>query len=243
MRNCPDCQAFVPHWHEEELAKVYAWKRPRRIFLQDMGDLFHPEVSDEKLFAVVQAVVDNPHHTFLMLTKCPERMRNFFEYWREMYARPLPSNLWLGTTATTEAELLENGRHLIQIDGAAILWVSLEPLREGLSLKPFFVEVYPDGPRWEPRIDWVVLGGETGPGAAPMEPRWVENIRDECRAAGVPFFFKSWGDWSPEVPFDNRIKNRIELQSGTWMVKEKREDLDGETVRQIPEKQVRTALF
>lgn len=171
------------------------WRKPRRIFVNSMSDLFHPDVPYRfirDVFDVMRCCDGSvdinghryPSHTFQVLTKRPQRMAEFARDRKLGYdpARP-PRNVWLGTS-------IESDRYTFRADHlratpAAVRWLSLEPLLGPLPSLDLT------------GIDWVVVGGESGPGARPMHPDWVRDIRDRCVAAGVPFLFKQWGAWAP----------------------------------------------
>jgi protein gp37 len=156
----------------ERLDLPLTWKKPRRIFVNSMSDLFHPEVPDAFIYGVFDTMRRADWHTFQVLTKRPERAA-------EMAGRlPWPDNVWLGAS-------VEYQRWTCRIDAlrqvpAAIRFLSCEPLLGPLSLDLA-------------GIDWVIVGGESGPRARRMQPAWAESIRDQCIRAGVPFFFKQWG--------------------------------------------------
>lgn len=171
----------------ERLDQPLRWKRPRRVFVNSMSDLFHPDLRSAAIGAVFDTMRQAPQHQFQILTKRPRRMAAlaktavFGEGW------PLP-NVWLGTS-------IESDRYVFRADHlrntpAAVRFLSLEPL-----LGPLPSLDLTD-------IDWVIVGGESGPGARPMHPDWVRDIRDRCLSAGVPFFFKQWGEWIPGVSED-----------------------------------------
>ncbi|MDR2893044.1 MAG: phage Gp37/Gp68 family protein [Deltaproteobacteria bacterium] len=156
-------------------------KMPKRIFVGSMCDLFHDSVMDSHLDHImghISLTRANAHHTFMFLTKRAERMREFFTHWK---AYREIANLWLGVTVCGPDELhkLES----LQLTPAVKRYVSFEPLLSDLGPVNF------DG------IDWVICGGETAPNARPMHPDWVRSLRDQCQKAGVPFFFKGWGEW------------------------------------------------
>jgi protein gp37 len=214
---------------EDRLCLPRKWRKPRKIFVCSMGDLFHPAVPFEfidKAFAVMALW---PGHTFQVLTKRPARMAEYFahdgpnftdtyhnigraisaangatipaqlsaEHWG--FILPLP-NVWLGTSV--ENQQAADGRipHLLRCP-AAVRFVSCEPLLGPVDLTP------PEnrGTNWNlddwlQELDWVVVGGESGPGARPMHPDWARTIRDRCdgrtdmgRPWPLPFFFKQWG--------------------------------------------------
>jgi len=155
------------------LALPTRWKRPRRIFVNSMSDLFHRDVPLNFIKEVFSVMRNCPQHTFQILTKRPEIAA---AYATEL---PWPDNVWLG--ASVENMLVAHRIDDLREVPAAVRFLSLEPL-----LGPL------------PRltlggISWVIVGGEAGPAARPMEPKWVEQIRDRCVAARVPFFFKQWG--------------------------------------------------
>ena len=149
-------------------------------------------------------------HTFQVLTKRPERMADFLG---KYFPDPLP-NVWLGVTVCNQAEAGTKIPVLLQTP-AAVRFVSIEPmlgpmnfclkglmgqtwdtLRGGIAAESSGLDIV-TGYQATPHIDWVICGGETGPGARPMHPDWVRGLRDQCQQAGVPFFFKSWGEWLP----------------------------------------------
>jgi protein gp37 len=149
------------------------WSSTRRIFVNSMSDLFHEDVPLEYVKRVFDVMSRAHWHQFQVLTKRADRLR---ELSREL---PWPSNVWQGVSVESE-------RYLDRVDdlretAAAVKFLSLEPLLEAL-------------PNLDLRgIDWVIVGGESGPGARPIEKRWVVEIRKKCNRAGVAFFFKQWG--------------------------------------------------
>lgn len=205
-----------------QLVKLYTWRKPKRIFVCSMGDLFHPSVPFawiDKVFAVMALATQ---HTFMVLTKRPERMREYLTDFStarndgrgeavmkidksmplELLSLPIP-NVWLGVTAENQ-RLLNYRVSILKKTPAAKRFVSLEPLLEEVTFrwapwKPFGAccTDHLDGLR---DLDWIICGGETGPGARPMSPDWVCGLRDQCKAAGVPFFFKQWGEYHPCLP-------------------------------------------
>lgn len=167
------------------------WTKPRMIFVNSMSDLFHAEIPLDYLSQVWDVMVRCPRHTFQVLTKRAERMeRALGPRGIGFYAvdGPVPCpqpNIWLGTSVESPA-YYSRIRHL-QRTPAAVRFLSCEPLLAALPDLPL------EG------IDWVIVGGESGPRARPMHPDWVRGIRDQCVVAGVPLFFKQWGQFvSPE---------------------------------------------
>jgi protein gp37 len=142
-----------------------------------MSDLFHSEVPGEYITRVVEVMRQASWHTFQVLTKRAERLERLSRHidW--------PSNVWIGVSVES-ATYYGRIRHLQRV-GAAVRFLSCEPLLSPLPQLPLG------------GIDWVIAGGESGPGARPMDPRWARDVRDQCRHAGVPFFFKQWGAWAP----------------------------------------------
>lgn len=172
---------------EKQLSQPMRWKKPRRIFVNSMSDLFHEKVLDEWIDRVFAEMDVCQRHIFQILTKRSDRMRlHMIDFTDDVLkdSKPLP-NVWLGVSVENRAAL-----HRIddlRVTPAAKRFLSLEPLLENLG------EIDLTG------IDWVIAGGESGKNARPMHPDWVRNIRDQCAAAGVPFFFKQWGAWVPQL--------------------------------------------
>ena len=186
-------EPFKPTFHPDKLDQPLHWSKPRRIFVVSMGDLFCEGVPHEWVERVMQAIGMAPQHTYMILTKRPRRMGDWFKS-HKVYAS---KNLWLGISVSTQAELWERWEWLRQIP-AAVRFVSLEPLLEDVDLqyifthtnskgRPFVRKIEADGRFF---LDWVIVGPETGPKARPMDLDWARNIRDQCRGVGTPFFFK-----------------------------------------------------
>lgn len=242
-------QATTKHgaWSGEIALKPWAldlplrWRKPKRIFVQSMGDLFHPGVPCEyitKVFDVMcswrwpnkraeregdtEALVD-PGHTFMVLTKRPERIKPWLDWvdqsWpgdsplnmARMVDGKLPKHIQIGTSVENQATADERIPHLLRIP-AVVRFVSCEPLLGYIDLTcirdpdrfPGCMytdcisgrQVHEDDRHISTacsRVSWVIVGGENGPGARPMNPNWARSIREQCVAAGVPFFFKSFG--------------------------------------------------
>ncbi len=159
--------------HEAALEEPLRWRRPRLVFVNSMSDLFHASVPTRFLEAVFAVMNRARQHTFQVLTKRPDRVTLLEGRIR------WTSNIWLGVSIEDERCL--DRRALLAGTGAQTKFLSLEPLLgplPGLDLSG---------------IDWVIAGGESGPGARPMQAAWVRAIRDECLRRNVPFFFKQWG--------------------------------------------------
>lgn len=193
---------FLPERLEEPLH----WRKPCRIFVCDMGDLFHENVSDESIYKVFAMMWECSHHTFQILTKRADRMQ-------AMLKHGLPgvgaNHLWLGVSVENQ-HFADERIPLLLATPAAVRWISAEPLLGPVEITSYgrdgrqFLGCYPAGTMDSatqplPGIDWVVCGGESGPNARPMHPDWARSLRDQCQAGGVPFFFKQWGEWLPET--------------------------------------------
>lgn len=229
-----------------QLDQPLRWKAPRRIFVNSMSDLFHEGLSNEQIAAVFGVMAACPQHTFQVLTKRPERMRNWFG-WMRVFAMaqrdiasapterqttmkaaftamgetdaakrrldahwwvdgdygpwPLP-NVWLGVSVEDQATADARIPLLLETP-AAVRFVSAEPLLAPVDMRRGIYQMGPADGGFRDRgtslagIDWVIVGGESGPGARPMHPDWARGLRDQCAAAGVAFHFKQWGAWAP----------------------------------------------
>ena len=159
------------HWDLVDLPRT--WKHPRVVFVNSMSDLFHPEIPDEFIKAVFKTMAETLQHTYQILTKRSDRVRSLAPElsWNE--------NIWMGVS-------IEDKRIIHRLDDlkhvpASVRFLSLEPLigpLDNLDLEG---------------IDWVIVGGESGPKARPMKKEWVESIHEQCDAVGTEFFFKQWG--------------------------------------------------
>lgn len=149
------------------------WRKGRRIFVNSMSDLFHEQVPLEFIQAVFEVMEECPQHVFQVLTKRPERAAALRD------EVPWPENVWMGTSV--ESMLYTHRVHDLKRIPAAIRFLSVEPLLGPIPRLPLS------------GVDWVIVGGESGPGARPMNEEWVVQIRDRCLHYGVAFFFKQWG--------------------------------------------------
>lgn len=175
--------------HERTLQLPLKWKKPQTIFVNSMSDLFHKDVPVEFILRAFDVMRRANWHQFQILTKRSARLLELDPI------LPWASHIWMGVSVETEDCLfrIDHLRHT----AAQVKFLSLEPLLgplQRLNLKA---------------IDWVIVGGESGPGARPMNPLWVINIRNQCQKAGVPFFFKQWGG-------TKKKKNGRELEGRTW---------------------------
>jgi len=185
--------------HEDKLDEPLKWKASQRVFLCSMGDLFHPVVPVAYQAQMLKTIALCPQHVFLFLTKRPEQML-MFERNCGGLNRP---NIWLGVSAETQACADERIPILLQIP-AAKRFVSVEPMLGQVNLMPYLWNEHVWGNcsgipivSHDHLLDWVIAGGETGPGARPMHPNWLRSLRDQCQNANVPFFFKQWGGKGP----------------------------------------------
>ncbi len=159
--------------HQDLIDLPLKWKQPRVIFVNSMSDLFHRDVPVAFIKAVFDTMRKAPHHTFQVLTKRPERLRQISA------DLPWTHNIWMGVSVEDDRQY-RRVRDLVASD-ARVKFLSCEPLLGPLPNLPL------NG------IDWVIVGGESGPHSRPMDPVWATGIRDRCQQIGVPYFFKQWG--------------------------------------------------
>jgi len=166
----------------ERLEQPLGWRTPRMIFVNSMSDLFHKEIPREFVARVFDTMEAATWHTFQVLTKRSSLMRDFL---RKRYGtRRGPRHMWFGVSVE-DGTKKSRIRHLSDAP-AGVRFLSIEPL------------IGPVGKLDLGEIDWVIVGGESGPGARPMDKGWVREVRDQCDAAGVAFFFKQWGGLRPK---------------------------------------------
>jgi len=171
--------------HPDKLDQPLRWKKPRRVFVCSMGDLFHEDVLEEWIDQVYEVIANTPQHTFQILTKRPERMARYIR----IMSAALP-NVWLGVTAENQEQADKRIPVLLQIP-AAVRFVSVEPMLEAVVIGDLLGDAYSSmHGGFAPGIDWVICGAETGSGARPMDLDWARDLRDQCVSAEVPFFFK-----------------------------------------------------
>jgi len=186
--------------HDEALMEPCHWKKPHNIFVCSMSDVFHEEVPFTFVDKIMETIRATSHHRYQLLTKRAERMANYFS------ARAIPGNVWLGVT-------VECRQSLSRIDclrglPASVRFLSCEPLLEDLG------EMDLSG------IDWVIVGGESGPKARPMQLEWVTGIMRQVESSGAAFFFKQWGTWGSDgVKRDKHRNGKL---------------LEGRVVQQMP---------
>jgi protein gp37 len=176
--------------NEKAMEAPLGWKRPKKIFVNSMSDLFQDGVSAVDLARVWDVMARAPQHRFQVLTKRPDRMRAFLQ----SRGSAALENVWIGTSVETSAYV---GRiDELRETPAAIRFVSFEPL------------IGPVGPVDLSGIHWAIVGGESGPGARPIEEAWVDELLDGCREQNVAFFFKQWGGKNKKAA-GRRYRGRI----------------------------------
>jgi protein gp37 len=218
-------QGFDLRLVPEALALPLRWRRPRRIFVNSVSDLFHEGVPDDYIAAVFGVMAAAPQHTFQVLTKRPERARRWFSQGMDVQAAacarldeigfergcgsafepevwPLP-NVWLGVSVEDQSAADERIPHLLTTP-AAVRFLSCEPLLGPVDLRPWLMKLATSGPGWkltggtaleiaDKVLDWVIVGGESGPGSRPMHLAWARSLVSQCRDAKVPVFVKQLG--------------------------------------------------
>jgi protein gp37 len=222
--------------HADTMGDPLGWRKPRKVFVNSMSDLFHDKVDAGFIAHVFAVMALTPQHTYQVLTKRHGRLRSLLndraflavlDDYREAirpgcgdFTWPLP-NVWLGVSVESQQWADIRIPALLETP-AAVRFLSCEPLLGPIDLagpvvnghRPRLTYWLDGRPGWGPeettptglimqprvtgpRIDWVIVGGESGPGARPMHPDWARSIRDQCQTAGVPFFFKQWGEYGP----------------------------------------------
>lgn len=175
--------------HKGALSLPSTWSAPRMVFVNSMSDLFHEEVPLSFIQSVFSVIEGTPQHTYQLLTKRSRRLR---QIWDQL---PWPSNLWMGVSVESDRYLFRSND--LRRVPAAIRFLSIEPLLGPLPNLDLT------------GIDWVIVGGESGPGARPILLEWVTNIRDACNEAEIAFFFKQWGGRTPKA-------GGRDLEGRTW---------------------------
>lgn len=185
---------LLPYRLDEPLKRA----RPTTYFVNSMSDLFHEEIPDDYIRQVFDVISQAPQHTFQVLTKRAERMAAFFDGYG-----PAPSNAWLGVTVEDRTYGVPRLDWLRRIP-AQIRFVSAEPLLEDLGTLDLS------------GIHWVIVGGESGPQARPMQQEWVMNVKRQCEEQYAAFFFKQWGGWGVDGKKRAKKLNGRQLQGRTW---------------------------
>ena len=166
----------------ERVEQPLSWRQPRMIFVNSMSDLFHKKVPHEFIDRVFDTMEAADWHIFQLLTKRSSLMRNYVN--KRYIKKPAPKHIWLGVSVE-DGSKKSRIKHL-QDANASVRFLSVEPL------------IGPVGKMSLKGIHWVIVGGESGPGYRPMEVGWAKEVRDQCKKAKVPFFFKQWGGIRPK---------------------------------------------
>ena len=195
------CNGFDLTLHENALKEPLQWKKPHNIFVCSMSDLFHECVPFDFVDRIMHTITLTPQHRYQILTKRAERMSEYFA------TRFIPRNVWLGVTV--ECKATKKRIDLLRRMAANVRFLSCEPLIEDLG------DMCLEG------IDWVIVGGESGPKARPMALEWVVSIKRQVEQQGAAFFFKQWGTWGSDGVKRNKHAN------GKLLL--------GEIVQQMPE--------
>lgn len=212
---------FAVRLWPDRLSIPTSWRRPRRVFVNSMSDLFHKEVPEEFVRRCFQVMLDVGRHVYQVLTKRPARAAKFVRQNADLFPAGLPSHIWIGTSVEDQS-VAYRVRHLLAVR-AAVRFLSCEPLIGQLDLSGFLgsrdtarSDAPGEGGRSalgagdaSSRLHWVIVGGESGPNARQMAPQWARTVRDDCAASGVPFFFKQWGGRTPKA-------GGRELDGTTW---------------------------
>lgn len=188
---------FAPTLHPKHLMDPLTRKRATKFFVVSMGDLFHQGFSDAEIDEVFDVISKAKRHVFQVLTKRADRMATYFA------TRKVPANAWLGVTVENQSHGIPRIAHLRKIS-ANVRFVSIEPLLEDLGNIDLV------------GINWVVVGGESGPKGRPMREAWVVSIKDKCEALQIPFFFKQWGTWGADGIKRKKKENGRLLMGQTW---------------------------
>lgn len=235
----PSDNPFRVTYHQEKLTQLLKWKKPKRIFVCSMGDLFHGSVDISVIDQILKVMLAARGHIFMILTKRPERMRDYFSRWGGVLKRY--NHIYIGVTAENQEIADERIPILLDIP-AAVRFVSCEPLLSSLDLERYLmsckdcdnqgsIALESGYDRYitslckkacikeglSSSLDWVICGGESGPGARPMHPDWVRSIRDQCVEVGVPFFFKQWGEWLSTCQYDQKFWDKISIPLKNWL--------------------------
>lgn len=192
---------FKPTVHHNLFNEPATWRKPSRVFVTSMGDLFDPAVSFSDLHRLFKVMQIYGAHKYIILTKQPKRMKDFVhEFISANGLDAMPDNIWMGVSASNQQETDDRLRILIKTP-VRVKIISLEPLTGPVSLfepvpvwkNKIMQFLFPKEIYFIHHLSWVILGGMTGHNAKPMHPHWVTRIRNQCLYHGVPLFFKSWG--------------------------------------------------
>lgn len=190
--------------HPGRFDEFVSWKKPRVVFWCSMGDLFHDDVPEAFIRDCLDLAWGRPEHTSIFLTKRAQRMGEVVSRWaQETKIKAIPYHLWFGVSTEDQQTVNDRVPHLLKVPGMKFL--SAEPLLSGLDLSSYIGGAYFSANRnkaeefYNVGIDAVIAGGESGIGARVCRSDWARSLRDQCKAAKVPFTWKQWGQW---LPFD-----------------------------------------
>ena len=200
VKGHPYEQGFDLRLWPDRIRLPLAWKKPRRIFVNSMSDLFHENVTFDFIDDVFSTMRDAPRHQFQVLTKRADRMAEYITRWTKKWGllKEVSPHIWLGTSVETQKYVFR--ADLVSKLPAAVRFLSCEPLLGPLDLSELLGSEL---------INWVIVGGESGRGARPMSLGWVRSIQEQCDATATPFFFKQWGG-------TNKKANGRLLGDRTW---------------------------
>ena len=191
---------FSVSMHEDMLNEPFLWKKPCSVFVCSMADIFHKEVSFEFIDKIMDTIEKTPQHNYQILTKRTERMTKYFEN------RKIPQNVWLGTTV--ENKSVKKRIDVLRQLPSTIRFLSFEPLLEDLGKLNL------------ENINWVIVGGESGPCARKIEKEWILSIKEQAETQESAFFFKQWGTWGSDgVKRDKHVNGK---------------ELNGKIYRELP---------
>ena len=214
----PKDDPFKVTFHPDKLDQPLLWKKPKRIFVCSMGDLFHDEVSFEMLELIFENIKKAPQHIYILLTKRPYNVLKFLKHWNEQTFIPaghpyeiLDKNIWIGVTCENQKTADERIPILLEIP-ATVKFISAEPMLESINLHTFTGK-YKDCKKINKRIferyidklNWVICGSETGPRARIMKNEWARDLLAQCRQASVPFFIKKLSG-NQIIPDDLKVR-------------------------------------
>jgi protein gp37 len=200
-------------FHEERLTQPLHWKKPSRIFVNSMSDLFHEKIEFSTIGAIFHVMsACQYHHTFQVLTKRPQRMKEFLDWYHYQVGGPFLPNVWLGVSVENQQTAEERIPILLEVE-AGVRFLSVEPMLENiylmLGLKASLV--------FSERIHWVICGGESGPRARPFNIEWARDLLKQCKTMGIPFFMKQMGSH-----LDATAPMAARTGSNRWFLKNKK---------------------
>ena len=213
----PKDNPFAVTLHPDKLSEPLRWKKPRRVFVCSMGDLFHEDVPAWFIDDVIDICDRVSQHTFLILTKRIERAYGYFDSTSNRVEAFEKAGCWLGVTAENQEQADKRIPILRQIP-AAVRFVSVEPMLGPVDMTQAMYGPEPKGMNWfgftdgfgyEAHIHWIICGSESGPGARPAEMRWARDLKDQCQGAAVPFFLK-------QMPVGGKLVKMPALDGRIW---------------------------